>query len=107
MEASEIFKRVRASEDPLEVLSLVKQADLLLPFAHRAPAHPSSRHQLEEADQGDYFVQLPARPWSVAGTDRIVPEMMANLFLKRSILSRAMEEGSTQTDQMSDCMSID
>lgn len=107
VEANEIFKRIRTTEDPLEVLELVNQADLLIPFTPRVAAHATGLHQFEQSYQGDDYIQLPARPWSVAGTDRIVPELMTNLFLKRSILSRAMEEKLSRHEQLSDSMSVD
>lgn len=92
VESQEIFKRIRACDDPLMVLHLVKQAQLLLSDSQKPMPKVSGLHQIEESSQGDSFETLPARPWSVAATDRIVPEMMTNLFLKRSILSRALEE---------------
>jgi hypothetical protein len=106
VEANEIYNRIRRSDNPLEVLQLVKQADLLLPIT-RLAGTASGLHEIEEGPQGDTFVQLPARPWSVAATDRIVPEMMTNIFLKRSILSRALEERLLPNADFSDAMSID
>lgn len=108
IEANEIYTRIRRCDDPFEVLELVRQADLLLPRPQHATNPSSGLLELKEGPQGDSFIQLPARPWSVAATDRIVPEMMTNLFLKRSILSRALEERLAKLRlENLDSMSID
>ena len=107
IEANEVYKRLRVSDDPLEVLQLVKQADLLLPATHRQTHTASRLLEIKAGPQDDTFIQLPARPWSVAATDRIVPEMMTNLFLKRSILSRALEERLSHDAITLDAMSTD
>ena len=108
LEASEVYKRLRSSPDPLDVLHLIKQADLLLPIPRQLAATVEGLDDVQEDSRADTIIHLPPRPWSVAATDRIVPEMIDNRYLKRSIMSRIMNERLSQYRDVYDtAMSID
>lgn len=55
-EASEVYKRLRANDDPLKVLQVIKQADLLLPATHRQTHTASELFETKAGPQGDTFI---------------------------------------------------
>ncbi|KAF6806544.1 Nitrogen assimilation transcription factor nirA 5 [Colletotrichum sojae] len=91
-EAVEIFKRLRASGDALQVLDFVRSGDLLL----RRPPGPElvggkgagpSNPVLNADDVDDDLpassatIRVPARPWTTLANDGVVSELVAAFFL--------------------------
>lgn len=81
-EAQEIFKRIRAAPDPIEVLRSVKEADILLPsLAPNDPGAPDPRLQkLEDRALADAPIKVPARPWTTVAGEGIISELISGFF---------------------------
>ncbi|KAH6991268.1 hypothetical protein BKA56DRAFT_228047 [Ilyonectria sp. MPI-CAGE-AT-0026] len=81
-EADEIFRRIRASSEALDVLDAIKHAQLLLP-------NPGSNErlgnsQLTRLDNNclqNSPIKVHARPWTTVVDDGLVSDLITNLFL--------------------------
>ena len=82
IEAQEIFRRLRTSQDPLQVLRTVVEADTL--FSSPGPASSLSTHpQVENIDSQALrwsSLKLRARPWTDVAGDGLVSSLISSFF---------------------------
>ena len=78
-EAWELFRRLRSSKDPLEVLNFIRQGDLLLSCGLSTPRTEAESKinamALERAP-----IKVPAKPWTTVAQDGIVSELISAWF---------------------------
>ncbi|OLN96914.1 Nitrogen assimilation transcription factor nirA 5 [Colletotrichum chlorophyti] len=118
-DALEIFRRLRASGDALQVLKFVRSGDLLLQrrigveASAVVPVDPApSIHDVE--DSVENFIGVSARPWTNLADDSLVSELIASFFLwdgpflasfiDRERFLEDMREGSPDTAEY--CCSV-
>jgi len=81
-EVAEIVRRIRTSGDPLAVLRLIKDADILLE-ASMAGYRGAEASELRRID-ADAFrrssLKVVARPWTVIAGDGVVSELVSTFF---------------------------
>jgi hypothetical protein len=80
-EAYEIYRRIRTSNNPIEVLNFIKQADMLLMNPSPWPDRLDAR--LERWDLNalrNSVFKVPARPWTVVAGDGMVSELISAFF---------------------------
>lgn len=81
VEAQEIFRRIRESDEPLAVLESVRQAEMLMPSpcAEERNVDPKlgrlDRNAAEHA-----LIRVPARPWTVVVDDGLVSHLITEFF---------------------------
>ncbi|KAF4880145.1 Nitrogen assimilation transcription factor nit-4 [Colletotrichum siamense] len=84
-EAFEIFKRLRASGDALEVLNFVRTADLLLQRRQVGDdvnqETPKETTAERENDLPVSHFKVPAKPWTNLANDIIVSDLITSFFL--------------------------
>jgi hypothetical protein len=79
IEACEIYKRIRASSDPLTVLRDTKAADLLLPSPVLSASDLEIQALEAEAVANSPFA-VPASPWTTVAGDGIVSDLISSFF---------------------------
>jgi hypothetical protein len=89
-EAYEIFKRIRQTSDPLELLRFVKEADMLLstvtPTSIPESGSPDPRVQKLDADALEKSpIKVSALPWTTVAGDGIVSELLSEYFTYENI----------------------
>ena len=80
-EANEIYRRIRTSNNPIDVLNFIKQADMLL--MHPTPWPDRLDARLERLDLNSLrnsVFKVPARPWTIVAGDGIVSELISAFF---------------------------
>jgi len=84
IEAQEIFRRLRVTSDPLDVVRSLRDGDLLLQHSTPTPvADPLTPGQLEQLDLSALeasTIKVPARPWTLLAGDGLVSELVSSFF---------------------------
>ncbi|KAF4454241.1 hypothetical protein F53441_3241 [Fusarium austroafricanum] len=80
-EAQEIFNRLRASNQPLNVLESIRQAEVLLPnpTANTWTDDPRLK-RLDEKALESSVIQVPAKPWTAIVGDGLISELITDFF---------------------------
>ena len=81
-EAHEIFRRLRTSSDPLQLLRFVRQAHILIPNpdpVSRLSPHPEIEKIDSEALRWSPL-KLRARPWTMVAGDGLVSSLISSFF---------------------------
>jgi hypothetical protein len=81
-EAVELFRRLRTSQNPLSVLQVVRQAQLLLPELGPT-SQTASNPEVEELDRVTLrrsAFKLRAYPWTTGAGDGIVSSLISSFF---------------------------
>ncbi|KAF5027613.1 hypothetical protein F66182_284 [Fusarium sp. NRRL 66182] len=100
-EAREIFSRLRNSNQPLDVLQAIKQAEVLLPDP--AVIAWASDPQLESLDQDalqSSTIKVPAKPWTMIAGDGIVSELVTDFFTWDNAYIFPVIDRATFVDEM-------
>lgn len=79
-DAYQVVDRIRATSNPIEVLSLIKQADLLLPNPPADVHHDSQLDRLDAESLNASYIKVPARPWTMIAGNGIVSELVSAFF---------------------------
>lgn len=84
IEAQEIFRRLRVTSDPLDVVRALRDRDLLLQHSTPTPvADPPTPGRLERLDMDALeasTIRVPARPWTYLVGDGLVSELVSSFF---------------------------
>ena len=81
-EVHNIVDRLRITVDPLEVLHIVKQADLLLPTPLSDSSNQNPRLARLDQEALDHSpIKVHARPWTLVAGDGIVSELISQFFV--------------------------
>ncbi|EFQ34274.1 uncharacterized protein GLRG_09418 [Colletotrichum graminicola M1.001] len=80
-EAKEIFRRIRASGDPIRVLESIRQAEILLPVpATNDRTRDMRLTKLDERALQSSLIRVPAKPWTTVADDGLVSELVTDFF---------------------------
>lgn len=78
-EASELFRRLRLTKSPFEVLEFVRHGDLLLNCG--LPTAPNEHESKIDAVALEHApIKVPAKPWTTVARDGIVSELVSAWF---------------------------
>ncbi|KAF4890618.1 Nitrogen assimilation transcription factor nit-4 [Colletotrichum fructicola] len=106
-EAFEIFKRLRASGDALEVLNFVRTADLLLQRRQVGDdvnqETPKETTAEREDDLPVSHFKVPAKPWTNLANDIIVSDLITSFFLWEAPFFLPFVDQQTFLDDMRGC----
>ncbi|KAI8249364.1 hypothetical protein K4K53_013270 [Colletotrichum sp. SAR 10_77] len=106
-EAFEIFKRLRASGDALEVLNFVRTADLLLQRRQVGDdvnqETPKETTAEREEDLPVSHFKVPAKPWTNLANDIIVSDLITSFFLWEAPFFLPFVDQQTFLDDMRGC----
>ncbi|KAI9709461.1 MAG: hypothetical protein M1820_003221 [Bogoriella megaspora] len=104
-EAFELLRRLRASNNPLEVLDFIRHGDLLLNCGiSAAPTERESKIDSKALELAP--IKVPARPWTAVAQDGIVSELVSAWFkwddsfgypfIDRELFINEMRSGNTE-----------
>ena len=78
-EAFELFKRLRLSQNPLDVLNFIRQGNLLLNCG-LVTLRSERESKIDAAALEHAPIKVPARPWTTVAQDGIVSELVSAWF---------------------------
>ncbi|CAI0641093.1 unnamed protein product [Colletotrichum noveboracense] len=105
-EAREIFRRLRASGNALEVLNAVRTADLLLQRRQVGEGADQVYPKLRSSENEDSHTRLlvvPARPWTTLANDDVVSDLITSFFLLDATFFLAFVEQEAFLEDMRSC----
>jgi len=76
----EIFNRIRVTNDPIAVLRLVKEADLLIRSPNSSTSYAAELGKLEAEVLQKSHIVVPAQPWTLVAGDSIVSDLISAFF---------------------------
>lgn len=82
-EAYEIFRRIRTTSDPIAVLNLIKDGDLLLQQLTSGFSSASLEPRLQKIEQDALqaaSIKVHARPWTAVAGNGLVSELISGFF---------------------------